>query len=350
MGYVPILRGLQGEFIALSETSTRVQEEIRPVLEVVLEGQQRGTVQRFFDQARLYLPAGVVITLDCGTLRHLGPVGTGFGGGGLAWLSEGLDQFKQPVIPVVRPTDPPAVLIEAMQAQTLHRHGACLRVALGDQPRGSGSGLLQHRVQAVLEAVRLAPEEVDLLLDARYVADARAVAQALPEMLGLLSWSHRMPWRRISLAAGSFPWTVPTRATYRPQRLHRWEVSLWHQLTHAAAGTLPTFADYGVTHPVHPAGPSYRGRANLRYTTDDEWQVLVARTRENHESFALCRTLTASEFWPPRALPTPWGDRQIAARATNYPTGPGGPREWRAWTTSHHLAAVSERIRAEGTP
>jgi len=347
MEYVPILRGRQGELIALSETSMAIRRQIRPVLEVVLEGSVRGTVQRFFRQASHYLPAGLPVTLDCTSVVDLGPVGTGFQGHAMGWLGEGFEQFHQRIVPVFRPGDPEIALTEVRDVHHRHHQGACLRLGLDSIPVGR---LQFHRqVATALDAVGLGPQHVDLLLDVGYLPNGHALAQTLPRLLRLLAWAYTVPWRRVTVAAGSFPQRIPAFEPYRPQRLHRWEVDLWHQLARHTGHAPPAFADYGVTHPVHPHGRRW-GKANLRYTVDDNWQVLTGKTDKNHESYTLCEHLVASDHWIPGNPPTPWGDRQIALRARNNEAGPGGGREWRAWATSHHLATVTHRIQTQGGP
>ncbi|TDU03299.1 T4 beta protein [Streptomyces sp. 846.5] len=346
MEYVPLLRGREGELKALGEISPEVRTRIRPVLEVVLDGTPRRTVQKFFRQAGNHLPADLTITLDCGSLIQYGPIGTGYTGAANGWLSEAFDQFKFSIIPVVRTTDPPAALAEARDAQLLHRQGICLRIDIQDP--SASSARRRRLVDSVLETLDLGPVHIDLLLDVGYLPDARAVTWAARSALGLLDWSRASPWRSTALAAGSFPRSVADRPKARRLRLHRWETDLWHHVAQHCGGDPPAFADYGVTHPVHPTNPR-PGKPNLRYTNGRDWDVLVANSYDNDEFYDLCELLLGSPAWPPTAMPLSWGDREFALRAGTRP-GPGAGREWRAWATSHHLAHVSDRIHTYGTP
>jgi hypothetical protein len=344
--YVPILRGKQGEFTALSEISEEVRAVIRPVLEVVPDDTLQDVVQTFSKHAGNLLPNKLSVTVDCRQLWSAGRVGTGFDGHALQWISTYLGAFRQPVIPAFRATDPDGALDEVRHVQLAHERGGCLRQSLDNLPDSPGE--LSRLVDQALERTALRPELVDLILDAGYLADGRAVAASADLAIQLLSWATTRPWRSTALAGGAFPPTLRGLPPHQVIPFPRRETDLWRRVAAERAGPAPDFADYGVTHPRLPRAGFGRARANLRFTRGPDWHVV--RVQEGTDSIGLCRDLAHVADWPPDPDSLPWGDRQLLARARGLQTRPGGPKNWRAWDTSHHLATVAASIGPRRTP
>jgi hypothetical protein len=266
-------------------------------------------------------------------------VGTGFDGHALEWISEYLDAFLQPVIPAFHATDPDEALDEVRTVHFVHGRGACLRIPLDDLPTTPSE--LTRLVTAALDRIALRAHRVDLLLDAGYLRDDRDVSTARHRAIDVLGWAAGLPWRSTALAGGAFPPSLAGIAPGLLARLPRREVDLWRQVTRSL-GTPIDFADHGVTHPVFRQGTG-RAVANLRYTSGSSWHV-VRGTRTHGDPIALCRQLSAITDWTAGPGVLSWGDRQLRNRARGAELRPGGPRNWRAWETSRHLAAVAAAL------
>jgi len=349
MAYVPILKGKRGEFTALRNVSPRTQVDIRPVLEVVPDGRLRDVMETFRQHAWDQLPRGLEVAVDCGALWQAGRVGGVFTGHSMNWLSEAFGAWLLPMVPVFRPHDPPGCLAEIRDVQRAHGLGAVLRLDVLGLPEDLAAG--SRTVHGVLHTVRLAPEQVDLLLDAGHVAGDAGVAQAVPAMLHALDWARRAPWRHTVVAAGAFPRSLRGLPRGRPNRLHRWDAELWRKVARSFEDVPPDFGDYGVSHPAMPTG-GWRANPNLRYTAGEDWQVYVeSRQRPgNDDFFTICRHLVGSPYWPAHGAAASWGDAHIDLCARGARSKAGGPTEWRAWATSHHLAVVTDALQSVGEP
>lgn len=345
MAYVPILKGKRGEFTALGNVAPAVQAQIRPILEVVPDGRLRDVMETFVQHACDHLPKGLEVTVDCGALRNAGVVGGVFTGHSVTWLSEAFGAWMLPLIPVFRPTDPPEALAEIRDVHRAHHLGASLRIELLDLPPDPST--VVRAVRAALRCVRLAPEQTDLLLDAGHVVGETAVAQAAPAMRQALNWSRTLPWRHVAAVSGAFPRSLSGLPRGIPNQLHRWDAALWHKVAGDIEDNPPDFGDYGVSHAVMPKG-GWRSDPNLRYTVGDDWYVYIAARKRpgNDDFFTICADLLRSSQWPAQGAATSWGDAQIALCGREHRTKAGGPTEWRAWATSHHLATVTDGLRA----
>ena len=349
MAYVPILKGKRGEFTALGNIDPKVQEDIRPVLEIVPDGRLRDVLETFLQHAVDHLPKGLAVAVDCGSLWHAGRVGGVFTGHSMNWLGEAFGAWFLPMVPVFRPHDPIDALSEVREAHRTHGRGAVLRLDVFGLPEDLS--IVTRKVRETLSTVKLTPEQVSLILDAGYVAGDTEVTQALPAMLHALYWARTAPWRHIATASGAFPRTLAGLPQGRPNRLHRWDATLWAKVAGTLDGHPPDFADYGVGHPAMPKR-GWRGKPNLRYTVGDDWQVYIESDQrpDNDGFFTICENLLNSPDWPEQGEATSWGDAHLARCARRERPKAGGATQWRAWATSHHLAVVTDSLRSMGKP
>lgn len=351
MAYVPILKGKLGEFTALGEMAPEVQADVRPVLEVVIGDRRlRDVLETFRDHAWRHLPKGLDVAVDCGVLWRDGPVGGVWTGHSMNWLSEAFGAWLLPLIPVFRPHDPPGALAEIRDVQRAHGRGATLRLDVLQPPGGVRQS--SRLIRDALHRVRLVPEQVDLLLDAGFVADDTALTEAVPAMLRCLNWAREAPWRSVVVASGAFPRSVATLPRGRVNRLHRWDAALWHKVARDVDGVPPDFGDYGVSHPVMPTRSGRGSIPHLRYTVGDDWHVYVALRQlpGNDDFFTVCRDLLRSDSWPVHGETLSWGDARIAQCARWGRPKAGTATDWRAWATSHHLAVTTRALRSMGGP
>ncbi|MFJ9541905.1 hypothetical protein ACIRPX_32245 [Streptomyces sp. NPDC101225] len=349
MAYVPILKGKAGEFLALGHASQEVQEQIRPVMEVVPDFDLRDLLETFCDHAMEHVPNGMVLTVDCGALPFV-RVLEGDVGGPVLRVGESLIQRGIAMRPVFRCTDPGDALVEIARVAEAHQNGACLRlttaVDLSDVPHDN------RQMRDLLRRVRLAPEEIDLLVDAGPVRSTHARKFLVEGVIGVLSSIARWPWRAVCVAAGAFPVNLAGFPRGVATAVAREDANLWLEVAERWGGPQPDFGDFGVTYPR--VQPKSRGTPdpNMRYTTGTEWQVYVyPRLRTgNDDFFVLSQDLVSSTHWPATGASTSWGDERLAECAQRQRRKAGGGTEWRAWGTSHHLAVVTNHLATVGRP
>jgi hypothetical protein len=342
--YVPILKGKKGEFLALKHASAEVQSQIRPVMEIVPDSE----VATFCTHAVDSTPDGMVLSVDCSALSGTNASRVDIGGP-MMRVGESLGQRQVAMCPVFRITDTQEMLIEVAAVMNLHEQGGCLRASSLDVSQGLLEG---EHIRNLLRVLRVDPEEIDLLIDAGPVQSEDSRHVRVGEVTESLERLAPWPWRRICVAAGAFPFNLSGFPRGRATPVKREDALLWADVTEKWQTRRLDFADFGVTHPRMPARSRGAPHPNMRYTSDINWQVFVyaKRRRGNDDFFVLSRDLVDSPYWPSSGARTSWGDERLLECAERERPRAGGGTEWRAWATSHHLAAVTSRLTILGRP
>ena len=156
-------------------------------------------------------------------------------------------------------------------------------------------------------------------------------------------------WRRVILAAASFPIDLSEVDAATSTTIPRREWQLWRALQRRRTG-LPQqgiiYSDYAIAHPLpRELDPRFMMMsASIRYTTDEDWLVVKGRNVRQYgfeQYFDLCRTLVElPEFYGPTFS---WGDEYIA-RCAAREVGPGNATTWRKVGTNHHITVVVRAI------
>ncbi|MET8770323.1 hypothetical protein [Streptomyces sp. NPDC004658] len=251
------------------------------------------------------------------------------------------------VVPVLHPRAPKPVLSAAAQVAARHLHGVLVRLAIG--PRGLDRRATERALSGQLHTVGVPFRAADLVLDAGYVPDGGSVSALLAVVDRALTWLTDLPWRSVTLAAGSFPESVRGLRGPQPWAVPRWEVALWRTVCLPRPEAHVGFGDYGITHPHRegaPSGVPGRPHPHLRYTAGDDWRVWrYPRQKDDDTAFLdICRDVVRSPHWPVTGAATSWGDLQLRRRSDGVTNRPGNATKWLAWGTSHHVETVVRHL------
>lgn len=346
--YNPIMKAKTAEFEAWRMAAPAVVAKTRPVFEVVPDKGPARDLQLVFNGLTNGWPSpAAVATIDSGYLDQTVPVLPGGTDGPIGWLAQEL-QYALPYRPVVRLDDDPTVLNEAGVAARLHGAGVCLRI--GDPDNDPDLGAATAVLPSLLAAMGLAVSEVHLLVDLWVVESDRDVTRALPLAEAAVKWADANgPWASVTVASGAFPASISNLPRNTSTPLGRYDAKLWRQLIVLPALPLqPDFGDFTMVHPAVATG----GRAplpNLRYTNERKWDVWREEKAlpGNESFFTLCERVTAGAGYSGPAYS--WGDSEIS-RCSTSTGGAGQATKWRAFGTSHHLAAVIDGLTTRGEP
>lgn len=342
--YVPVLKSLGGELAALSRVRAP-STAVVPLLEAVknsgtkpLSVQVAEIAKRVTNWAAkrpLFVDAS---SLDIGT-----PTAPSW-----TTLFSGIAGSK--AIPVVRLANSAPQLAALVSAGSLGATGCAVRVVVTDL---ATLPTLASRVSALLTTVGVGSVDADLLLDMGYVDSVSVGSRAVSAQAAIVALRAVGPWRTETLISGAFPkaLTVPT---YTPTPLLRYDAQLWMSVTAGPLGTLG-FGDYTVSHPVSAGTVGFRSAPNIRYARDRDWLIFKGDLTTHPGNEALFHLVDQLKAQP--GLFTPkfsWGDEEWDARDTGAlvigTPGPGGGREWRAWSTSHHIEFIAGRLSTLGVP
>lgn len=351
--YVPILKGKEGEYAALEALSVEIKGVLMPLIEIpaIPYDFANECPAKSLDDHIVDIPGR--LKRACATMPFYLD---------LPWfgqeetLSNGQSAFESILaksaelganaIPVVYRESSPAYLAAAKGHATTTGNGSCIRLLLEDFEEdidldAEVNRLLTGGASADIESTDLIIDFEDLGANAgRAALIARSVFWMIPK---------RERWRRMILAAASFPEDLSDVSAATTVTLPRHEWDLWKTLQKRPAA-LPRrdliFGDYAMAHPIAKTldPRTMRMSANIRYTTQDEWLVIKGRNVRQYgfsQYFDLCRLLVDRPEYSGRHYS--WGDGYIAdcAEATQ---GPGNATTWRKVGVNHHLTLVTRGL------
>ena len=349
--YVPILKGREGEYGALSCLSPEARDRMTPVLEPppipwdFEEERPAKSIDEHLQKVgqkidRAWGPSRPFF-LDCMWIAETERMSDG--SHPVEYLFDSARSRGLAAIPVVGLLRGADYLDACARMIRQDGRGVCVRIQREDFTDFPD---LAGEMRRLLDAIEVSPANADLLLDLRALTpDARRIDAA-----GALSLMAQIPnvdrWRTFTLAGTSFPENLiglpPSDCSVVPR--HEW--GLWRSVLAAQPSRFPTFGDYAISHP-EPSEVDYRvmrPSASVRYTADGSWLVLKARNLRDHgyEQFHdVCRDLIDRAEYSGSHFS--WGDKYIDDCA-NEIAGTGNLTTWRKVGTSHHLAFVLRGI------
>lgn len=214
--------------------------------------------------------------------------------------------------------------------------GCCLRLMPDDL--GDASRLISS-ISFVLETVRLSPNDVDVLIDLRYVGrdSTEALRANMLESLQVINSISR--FRNIVVSGSSVPDVLGRRDQGKVRREPRIELRLWESLLETADEVPLPFSDYGIIGAHYsPPGRVVNVPARIRYTTARDHVFRRAKRGEHRQ---LCRQLIESDEFVGAAFSA--GDQRLYFSSMGH-GGPGTPAHWVGYDTNHHLELVSEQV------
>ncbi|GGM65925.1 hypothetical protein GCM10007977_079390 [Dactylosporangium sucinum] len=332
--YMPVLKGREGEFTAISNLTDDLIPHLLPILEV--QPTDKGPAKDTWDftvKVRERLPSNLLIAVD---VRYLADPPSNVRRP-LQSIAADLDALKVPMLPVVHLQDSRERMTDVGDAAELHCGRAVLR--LGSEVADPDDEDAERMLNKIRKDAGLTPEQCDLVIDMFEVRSERDLTRAEPIARKCLAWARRRPWRSIAVAAGAMPDSVSHLPPRTASPIRRWDIALWQRVQEEAIH----YGDYAIAHP-RMTGKGWRPGPNLRYTTDDSWWIYRWPDRDaNAAMHELCDALISSDHWPSNGATFSWGDEEIARRARDGGR-PGNPTNWRAWGTSHHLAQVIDQL------
>lgn len=230
-------------------------------------------------------------------------------------------------------------------------NGVCIRLSAEDIAAYS---TLPSNLTALLRSVGLTASEADLILDFGFVdaGSVSAYSALVPLIIPTLPELAR--WRNLVLLSGAFPENLGSLTPYIPGAFPRHDAELWRRVSSLSSSSrVPDYGDYGVTHPITAtvSGP-WRSAPNIRYTEALTWVGLktnLDRVQGNQTFFDICDQLLSATPSPLQGPGFSWGDGEFH-RCASRTGGPGNGTTWKAWSTSHHISTVINRLAAIGAP
>jgi hypothetical protein len=223
------------------------------------------------------------------------------------------------------------------------KRGFCLRLS-----SDAYAGATGEEIDAILNQTNLAPEDIDLVFDARCVDHDKVSLLASATRAAINEFPFIDRWRSLTLLGSAFPIDLSSIPVDTHSHLPRSDWDTWQVLQKTDKPLLrkPAYGDYAVAHPdLAASDPRFtKPSAQLRYALPDSWLVYRGRNVRdygNEQFHGICQHLVSRPEYRGTAFSP--GDAEISDCATHR-KGPGTPQAWRRIATSHHLAVVLEQI------
>lgn len=351
--YVPILKGKEGEYGALSRLTTEVISGITPLIEIppipwdyVNECEDR-TIDYHLSKVAEKIEhswdkeSPLFLDLDASLISQ----NTDDGRHSLTYVLDNARDRSLNIIPVTglkRDDDYQRAVMTAIQQD---EWGLCIRLNNDDFEDLS---LLINNLNQYLATYNLLATDIDLLIDFKEVQTKQANMILLVATTILNSLTNVDEWRTLTIAGTAFPEDLSQFSPNSRGFIHRVEWSIWQALfsRRDKIPRMPTFGDYAIANPeIIEVDPRImRMSANLRYTTDEDWFIFKGRDVKLHgyEQFNdLCSALTVCPEY--KGANYSWGDEYISQCASGN-AGPGNAMQWRRIGTNHHLTLVMDQV------
>ncbi|MFI5259158.1 MAG: hypothetical protein ACHQ01_06055 [Candidatus Limnocylindrales bacterium] len=344
--YVAILKGRQAEYAGLADVIPSVRSSVTPLFQL-WRGQSDPVARLAAALASLKTNMGTdgPILLDGDWLDDAGELGRALESARVhGWAAV-------PVTSMGRSSAYQGVVASALRDD---RRGVALRVTR-DDVRSTGA-TLTARLDSLLDDLGVAPEDVDLILDLRAILDTQleAAEVAGASMIRLLP--RLEAWRHVVLAGSGMPAYMKDfpREAITPIRRTEWWVYQGACERVRDLPRVPTFADYGTTHPDPVEDIDTKGAmpetAQLRHATADGWLMLRGLDIKNHPVDHFVDLLDALRRRPEfSGASFSAGDRWIDDVASRR-TLPGRIVMWKRMQLVHHLTFVSQQLAKTTVP
>lgn len=327
--FVPALKAKEGEFWALGHLDANIAKLVTPLLEIIPSvskdfkvhiRQNMKSMGQAWGESPFFLDTHFVPGASyCDTSCH-------------AAYAVGLH-----AIPVVKLSDPAAMLKVAKASHERNQRGIALKIRHSDLDQGS----LRDCIAGLLKSVGMEPGHVDILIDYTFCCGATILSK-LPTHIGALP--NLKEWRTLTALSGSFPQSLADFPRDHWSQIPREEWKAWKKVvSEGMTARIPAYGDYGVRDPELPPKGG-RASANLRYTTSNSYFIRAGgQISRGHATdiWNIAKTLVKSPEFKGEKFSA--GDKEIykVASGTN---GTGGAQQWIQWCMNHHIVFVTNEI------
>jgi hypothetical protein len=345
--YFPIHRAKAGEIMGVGHLSPRTRTRIRPTFEVQKQREDDDTPldEHLSGVAHQLLEAWGSRYPLFADFSQFGPEDRTADGRHCAeYFFRCLRQQSMLGIPMTGPESvrgPGYGYIDAVAAiASEDGRGAALRVPFNEF---SDSDKLRYAIDDTLQALRLEPSSLDLLLDFETLALLPAESRTAPAMVSVLVDVLReygeFGFRNIVVCGSSVPDRVNKEYDGGSLRVERTEIVAWQSLIESYSKGLIKIGDNGIIHALEQdvSGP-VRPPARIRLSTAGE-HVLWRAPRKDY--IMLSEKVVASKDFDPELAAWGSGVLRLCAR---FGRGKGGPTEWVARDTNLHIEVTVRAI------
>lgn len=249
------------------------------------------------------------------------------------------------VAPVLTTAEEPATLAAIASIAAQDGRGAVLRIDVEDLIDPGAN--IAADVTATVAALRLTPDQVDVVADAGLLTGTPAVQSAVATQ-AVQALPSLQDWRTVVVSFSAFPAlvsaVVPTQTV---GAIPRTDASAFVATQNVAPRPI-VFGDYAIGVPTYGGAP-FTPIPNMRYASDTEWYIHRAKERKqpSPQYRALANDIVSASYFSGIGFsPAEKWISDIAASTS----GPGNATTHLKIGMSRHLHVVLSRLSTLGAP
>jgi len=338
--YVPILKGKQGEFIALHKLPSEIKNEIIPVIDLVPNNTKKiedhvQSILRYFskwEKERLIYVDAYMLDDSILLPDSVHPV---------KFICDHLISDGYNIVPVLCGVISDELRSVVKNISIKANRGIALRIFVKTIEE------INTEIDEILTFLQLSPNKIDLIIDLRSMIEAELQERINFATKIFANLIFLNSWRSITISGGNFPIDLTELTPDQVHPIQRKQWQLWKSIILNNPEIKPPYSDYVISHPSlsELAGDQINASASIRYTHEDNYYVYRGRGTRQHgfeQFFDISETLINSNHF--YGIEHCEGDKFINKCAT-VKDKTGNLTTWRWVCTAHHITVVVNQLR-----
>lgn len=357
--YVPLLKALKSEFLAVAEMARDDARKTLPLFEISRIGKNILEAKRFEGCTEIktaYLNevmsgiasvwAGRIAMVDA---YHWAADATIENGEHvIPYIYSTLNTLGVEVVPVIGYDrwEDESYSLALRSFDVPHDSNYCLRLDSTAIEDSAEPDFFQENIETILDDLRLDAGRCSVLIDFGDVTNT-SVEVLTAKATDIVDQLKSFGFKYFITSGCSLPKTIDAavKKVDSVGFVLRREMQLWQTLRQSAPATPIIYGDYGVRGPNTNEGVrSKHTNGKIRYTIDKQFFVVRGHSMslpgKGEQMYTLAETLVNSSHY--MGEPFSWGDKRVADCSRKKIKG--GAPQWITIDTSHHLAYVVSEV------
>lgn len=368
--YVPILKWKRAEQSALKDMTDARKDVIMPLIELVMPKPKKATAETYHDEA-------IALLTDKKIDEYVNNIDKSWGNRPLfvdfTWIYpevaavtaertiNAAQDIGLHVVPVVNMSATANLKEVLLRKRDEFNLDIALRISTVDLDNISGLNSQLHTYLGLpgskAASTHIVVDFKDIDSDSNYMKYTEKAQQII----------KLYEWKSFVLASGAFPMDLSLYKRDRDERIPRHDWLRWSNLATGQLQRMPVFADYGIRHPIYNESHLILPpTASIKYTREDEWQLLKGRQKSFGDYLASASALSSMEDF--YGADYSKGDHYIVEKAAHFPvwakikadedekkgsgveikkskaTGTGSTETWLNAAFNHHMSVAADQV------
>jgi hypothetical protein len=338
--YAPILKGKDGEFLALSKLPDSIKDSIVPIIDIVSNSNKTfenhikatvGYLRKWLPKRPLYIDGYMV---QEGELIYSGQHY-------MKYIFDELRNDGFTIIPVISNISNQDYNDAIKNIILKDQKGICIRIF---RPETID---INSELDVILNFLGIDQTTVDLLLDLESVEDLTVDEIYKWSINKIVEIKHLSKYRGLVVSGGNFPINLIKLKADQVHIIPRKQWRAWQQICNSSdVERIPTYSDYAISHPqLSEFGEGIpNASASIRYTHESDYLIYRGKGTRQHsfdQFYYISESLITSDDFDGKDHCA--GDEFIY-KCGNQKKKTGSLKTWRWVGTIHHITIVVNQL------